>query len=519
MVLPTCPENYFFNKKTCRCNKTIKKPAKKPAKKLTKKPAKKTIKAPVNKIEKPIVKKSRRCPNGTRKNKKTNNCEKINSKNIPKQKKELIKIKSEAVQQDLAISDAFKSIPPADLDKLLVEFQDDPDKNSDKLFSTVRSQLVKSKSFSPAVNKQLISLRPGKHSDFFGCGLSIKNLNTNNFKIKIGSKKAGGKETPICVTSTSKKAQNLFLNNLKHLQTIDCNNIIAPLQKKSNCWFNTMFMAFFISDKGRKFFRFFRQLMIEGKQASLPGEKGQLIKPAKLRQAFFLLNACIEASYNISDSKYKNEALLMDTNTVIKLIYDSIPKKYIKRYSWIKDVNDAGNPFHYYDNIIRYLGINSLYAEKNFTQNDIVNLFTSPNIQNVRIGWGSNPLFSVDKKTNKFIGAPDICVFTLHEDTSNITKPLQFEVTSNVEKITYALDSIVIRNTKKEHFCCVLTCNKKEKSFDGASVGRLKDFNWKSKINENIDWTFEYQGDYDHYSTMRWNFTNCYQLMFYYRIN
>ena len=37
---------------------------------------------------------------------------------------------------------------------------------------------------------------------------------------------------------------------------VDCAKIITR-QAQSNCWFNTMFVMFFISDKGRKFFSTF----------------------------------------------------------------------------------------------------------------------------------------------------------------------------------------------------------------------------------------------------------------------
>ena len=108
-------------------------------------------------------------------------------------------------------------------------------------------------------------------------------------------------------------------------------------------------MCLFISDKGRKFFRFFRQLMIEGRLAN-----GKAISSTKLKRGLFLLNACIEASYNADDSK---KALLMDTNNVIKLVYESIPKKSKKDYNWIRNVGEAGNPYYFYSHIIHYLGL------------------------------------------------------------------------------------------------------------------------------------------------------------------
>ena len=40
-----------------------------------------------------------------------------------------------------------------------------------------------------------------------------------------------------------------------------CHDIVAPKQAQSNCWFNSLWY-FSISDKGRKFTRYLRQIMI-----------------------------------------------------------------------------------------------------------------------------------------------------------------------------------------------------------------------------------------------------------------
>ena len=61
---------------------------------------------------------------------------------------------------------------------------------------------------------------------------------------------------------TSKKAVDLLVNNLN--KKIDCDKIIAPIQWQSNCWFNSGFMIYFVSDKGRKFNRYLREAMITG---------------------------------------------------------------------------------------------------------------------------------------------------------------------------------------------------------------------------------------------------------------
>ena len=53
------------------------------------------------------------------------------------------------------------------------------------------------------------------------------------------------------------------MRDMKKQSFVD--NIVAPKQYQGNCWFNTLFVALFISDKGRSFFEYFRRLMIQGK--------------------------------------------------------------------------------------------------------------------------------------------------------------------------------------------------------------------------------------------------------------
>ena len=56
-----------------------------------------------------------------------------------------------------------------------------------------------------------------------------------------------------------------MLKNLNvKAKKINYDLILAPKQALSNCWFNVFFMTFFISDKGRKFFRYLRKSMITG---------------------------------------------------------------------------------------------------------------------------------------------------------------------------------------------------------------------------------------------------------------
>ena len=54
------------------------------------------------------------------------------------------------------------------------------------------------------------------------------------------------------------EAKKYMLRNLSADKHIDVTKIVPPIQIQSNCWFNAMFVTFFVSDKGRKFFSFFK---------------------------------------------------------------------------------------------------------------------------------------------------------------------------------------------------------------------------------------------------------------------
>ena len=328
------------------------------------------------------------------------------------------------------------------------------------------------KSFSPRVNKFLVSYTRKKPSSFFLCNNSLLEIN-------ISKKKTQKK----CVKYNSKDAQKFLLNNLKRIKNINCNNIIPPQQLLSNCWFNTFFVTFFISDKGRKFFKFFRQLMILGKTL-----KGKSI-PYDLRKAFFMLNIAIEASYNPS---LTNVALNFNTNLLIKMIYNSI-NKYHKFGDHIPDINDAGNPLDYYLTIINYLNSNN------------VNIL---------------PIILTISADNKFIekiiharnvkNKPDIIIIEISDENAKKIDDKNKEI--NVFGVNYKLDAAIVRDTSQQHFSSLLTCNKNQYAFDGASYNKIRPKIWKDLLNKNENWGFEGHN-------LKWNFRKSYQILFYYRNN
>tara|TARA_Y100000591_G_scaffold333118_1_gene373903 strand:- start:333 stop:1466 length:1134 start_codon:yes stop_codon:yes gene_type:complete len=331
-----------------------------------------------------------------------------------------------------------------------------------------RSLSRSKRSFSPSINKNLVSLKSIKPSNIFECNDIVK---TN-----IGNK---------CLDFSSRLVKKKMLNNLKASKHLNCSKFIAPKQYKSNCWFNTMFVTFFYSDKGRKFFRFFRQLMILGKKVN--GDK----IPEDLAKVFFILNKIIEAGYNQDYNENKKLIYTYDTNFFIENIYNIFIKKNIQVFN----KNESGNPIEYYKSIVKYLNYNAI---------NIINL----DINRFNIDLISKRLnYTVDK-------FPHILILEIiDQDSKNINNKDTIINLKDKDNIIhkYILDSAIIRDKERQHFCSVLTCNGEELSFDGASHSRLNSFKWKKYLNKNKNWGFKGH-------TLKWNFMSGYQMLFYYKI-
>ena len=341
------------------------------------------------------------------------------------------------------------------------------------------------KSFSPEINAKLKTMTRAPRSNIFSCGAStaLKRTKTSgSMRIGVGSRK---NNTHKCVSADSKSGQKALLRNFASQKKIACNTLTMPAQRYANCWFNCMFAAFFVSDKGRKFMRAFRQTMIEGKLLD-----GTLIKPTKLRNALLLLNMAIEACYNTNTEL----DLAINTNNIISGVYKSLPTSYEN----IKNIKESGNPYYFYDDLITYLGGKSTNSPKMITlKNDI----DVKNFFDGNMSWKSQPDIIVVQITDL-----DINNRALSKKYKN--KPLQI---SNETGITYKLDSVVIRNINGNHFSACVRCNKKEFVYDGAVLSQLVSMNWSKLYNKNKLWNIQ-----DSLST--WNFMNGYFLAFYYRI-
>ena len=325
-------------------------------------------------------------------------------------------------------------------------------------------------SYSPSINKELVSLKSVKRNPVFNCNNERAFL--LEAPLKIGVPDKSGKKT--CYPYDDPVAKKYMLKNLKANKHVDPNKIITPIQELANCWFNTMFVSLFISDKGRKFFHFLRQMMIEGKQ------KG-------LRDGFALLNYAIDAF--LTGNKY---AYILNTNAIIQQIYDSIPEEYKEQYYYIRNVDEAGNPIQYYLSLINYLGNRSLPV-----------LF----LQDCNVSWE----FQIK---SKLVGRmPDVIILEFfNDDELTANKKTSFVVNG----AKYSLDSCIIRDTAQNHFSSLLTCEKKEMAYDGMSFHRLTYMDWKDKINTDFKWQFK--GSEDGGKLLTWNFAKGYYMLIYYRV-
>ena len=413
--------------------------------------------------------------NKIKRNKRTRRKNKLRKK-IVTAKKKGIKINSSQKNKKDYIE--IKSITPklyrVESKKIFDKLKKNPKQNNlqvieeeNKMNFAIESIKKSYRSFSPKINEELISLKSTLPSNIFKCN---DLLETN-----IESK---------CLDYTSQIVKDKLLKNLQASKHLDCYKFIAPKQYNSNCWFNTMFVTFFFSDKGRKFFRFMRQLMITGKKVN-----GEEI-PEELAKVFFVFNKIIEASYNQDgNSNYKLIANY-NTNYFIENIYNILLKKNIVTYK----KNQSGNPIEYYISIIKYLNYNAI----NIMNIDITNKNQFTNIQN-------------EFRENET--SPEIIIVEIIDEDSqkidNRPKEMSIFIEGTYQK--YKLDSAILRDTSKQHFCSVLTCNGKDFSFDGASYSRLSPYNWSKNINKKTKWGFSGH-------TLKWSFMNSYQMLFYYKI-
>jgi len=353
--------------------------------------------------------------------------------------------------------------------------------NVRKISNKISDRISDSGSYSPTINRDLTALVSIPREDIYGCNLEAAYQLKEPLKIEIPGKYRNN----MCVPYYLPEAEEVLLKNLKANKHVNPSKIVPPVQSHGNCWFNAFFVTFFVSDKGRKFFHFFRQLMIKGIQ------KDKSPIPDNLRNAFALLNYGVDNCLRGTDFAYE-----LDTNSIIVELFKEIPDNYKIKNPDIVDIDAAGNPMLYYMAIIKYLDNNSIQPL-------------------VVRGADDNWKTTISNVVGNMSHLPHFIVLEFFENEAQQydKKPVTFKINN----AKYSLDSAVIRDTEKEHFCALITCEGKQMGYDGMSFHRLVPFPWKNNINSNVTWKFEGSMHADG-RPMQWNFRKSYQMLIYYRV-
>lgn len=353
--------------------------------------------------------------------------------------------------------------------------------NVHKIANQISNRIRNTGSYTPTINRELTTLASIPREDIYGCNLEAAYQLREPLKIEIPGKY--GEE--MCQEYYLPDAEEFLMKNLKANKHVDPKKIVPPVQSHGNCWFNAFFVTFFVSDKGRKFFHFFRQLMIKGIQ------KDKSVMPENLRNAFALLNYGVDNCLRGTDFAYE-----LDTNSIIVELFNKIPEDYKTKTPGIPNIDEAGNPMTYYLAIIEYLDNKSIQP-----------LF----IRGADDSWKEQ----ISGIVGNMRHLPHFIVIEFFEEEAQ--KCDRKPVTFKINKAKYALDSAVVRDKEKEHFCALITCEGKEMGYDGMSFHRLVPFTWKNKINQNVTWRFEGSEHADE-GPMEWNFRKSYQMLIYYRV-
>jgi hypothetical protein len=335
------------------------------------------------------------------------------------------------------------------------------------------------KSYQPTINQKLVTLRTTNRKTIYSkeCNKNPFLLkNQDDFKIKLNG---------VCYSFFERPAIDFLLHNLSANKHVDPNKLITPKQYDSNCWFNVMFVTYFISDKGRSFFHFLRQMMITGVQSN-----GTPIEP-ELWKTFSLLNYFVDISTK-GDPLAKN----INTNAIILKIYHIIKHK-----TKIYNISEAGNPVVYYNNIINYLNNQDI---------NILRVYCDPL-------WKQSLEIQLSKFLKHTKGKmPHIILLEFSTSVSNsVEKTRSTEIFLNNKK--YRLDSACIIDIEREHFSSCLTLEKEDYMYDGMSNHRLIKKPWKNLLNSPVEWSFAGSTNYNR-TLKKWCFLNGYHILFYYMV-
>jgi hypothetical protein len=538
-VNPSCPTGYILNADFCSCEKIP--PPSDPDK--TESPAS-PAKSPASPAKPP---KRKRCPNGTRKNKegvcvpKATGAQSAAKKRTRKKKKiaQLIQTMNDALDRNKAKTGKktgkntrkkksftmIKNLTPSSLIDIREELPPLDTPGARDMYSPSLNKLLVQSVHRGSPRRDILDgiekcfhTQPYKVGPMWSYIRDELEKQSPSLKLYVGNR---------CLKWNSKSVVNMLLRNLAKTSQIKAEDIIAPRQLQSNCWFNCGFMIHFISDSGRKFSKYLRQYMITGNIT--PEAKGR--RNLKLRLQFFILNIAIEASIQGHPL-----ALELDTNDIIDGIYKSFatkPKPQSRLTGLVKS-GVHGNPMDFYQTILRYLTgatvhpvrMDAIFWVKSHKNKpaDIDGYQIDEEYKRAREERSSAGASEWIIDDRQDLGtAPDIMriIKDLNKKDAHDGGNTSMEFTCEFGK--YRLDSSLIGDTTGQHFCSMVTINGKYYAFDGNSFSKLSPFNWPGYLNNGRMWGFEGSTWEDSTGKMGkniiWDFANCYYELYYYRVS
>ena len=355
-------------------------------------------------------------------------------------------------------------------------------------------------------------------------------IDTDKLYVVLPSKHSA-KPLKGCINWKSKKLAIFMMGNLMSKKGIDYSKITSPHQYLSNCWFNTAFMTFFISDRARILTMPLRKNMIN-QEVRNPADlfnpakisldmrvefrkmKGGKVDLEQLKKAFFVYNVMIDNSLRGVMTEQNN------TNYVISTLYQAS-----SGLEHFYGTNKGGNPVSFFNQMKLLLkDWNSSYYHllTGLTHNHILeNTF-----ERLNGNWKKGPLNKPYFDGKKFIETPDCLIMEIYDkspsEKSKYIKP-EFTLSRKVpgkkqpETVTYFLDAAILRDNKKQHFTSYLTIGGKEYRFDGHTHSRLSPLKWKSLVTKDQEFDFTFDETPGKWKHLIYNFMKGYQLLFYYK--
>jgi hypothetical protein len=359
-------------------------------------------------------------------------------------------------------------------------------------FHTKKRELKKQHSYAPTFHQQMTPLG----------SFSPERSIIGNEEFICNDDEIYSSKTKKCYPWNSQMAKKIASKNLNSNRKFNVNDIIGPKQVMGNCWLNCFFVIYFISDKGNKFFRHLRKVMITGKDLD-----GNPINK-KLHRLLFIFNKYIESIIRGKHSKInKTYALKIDTNVLIKEIYKNILDV---NKELIPNINEAGSVEGFYNGLLNHINIEKKVRKKlvsnPFVYDHLMGKYTFQELKN----YVENELYNSHIIILKITNDNTNSVLS-NKYLKNKKKPKEIKIKNR----TFVLDSAVLLDNDNQHFSAYLTINKKEYMFEGYSYTRITPFKWKNKLNSSRSWkTFKSRKFEDNYN----NFMKGFQLLYYYRI-